>query len=160
MSMLLNPDMPLVPVEHVDPSSGEISVVWRQAFHSDLPSLTQQQFLDESDINSIIARYKVHGVVNSSGREPMYGDFSNMPSYQEALDIVNRGADIFMSLSSDIRGRFDNDPSKFLEFANDEANRDDLIKWGLVPKPDPRAATLDDVVEVLKAKPSEPPEGA
>lgn len=154
MSMLPNADQLLVVGPDVDGV-----IVRRQSFFSDLPSLTQQQFLEESDINNIIARYRLQGVVNSSGRQPMYGDFTNLPSYQEALDIVNRGADIFMSLSSDIRGRFDNDPSKFLEFANDKSNVDDLIKWGLVPKADPRAATLDDVVEVLKAKPSEDPKG-
>lgn len=154
MSMLPNADQLLVVGPDVDGV-----IVRRQSFCSDLPSLTQQQFLEESDINNIIARYRVQGVVNSSGRQPMYGDFTNLPSYQEALDIVNRGADIFMSLSSDIRGRFDNDPSKFLEFANDKSNVDDLIKWGLVPKPDVRSATLDDVVEVLKAKPSEDPKG-
>lgn len=155
MSMLPNPVMPFVDFER------EGVKHFKQSWQSDLPSLTQQQFLEESDINNIIARYRDTNMVYSSAREPMYGDFTNLPSYQEALDIVNRGADIFMSLPSKVRGEFDNDPSKFLEYANDPAHKEDLVKWGLVPRDAPKVASLDDVVSELKAgRPSEPPKEA
>lgn len=160
MSMLVNSDQPLLQLDVAD-RDGVVTTRWRQSFYSDLPTLTQQQFVEESDINNIIARYRVQGVVNAASQPPMFGDFSNLPSYQEALDIVNRGADSFMALSSDIRARFENDPAKFLEFASDPVNKDQLVVWGLVPKDMPVPATLDDVVSELRAvRPSEPPEGA
>lgn len=167
MSMLPNPDMPLFFNDRIDPETGEVSqpvtvnerreAIRRQSFSSDLPSLTQQQFVEESDINHIIARYRVSGFVPSNGRQPMYDDFSNLPSYQEALDIVNRGADAFMSLSSDVRAQFENDPSKFLDFAGKDENRDQLVKWGVVAPEPIVSKSLDDVYDALTTKSSEEP---
>lgn len=161
MGMLYNPAQPLLRHEVVDAATGEVIAFYEQRFESGEPSLAQQQFVEECDINNIIAKYKVSGLVPGSANQPMYGDFSALPSYQEAMDSINRGNEIFGSLSAEVRARFENDPAQFLEWAKDPANVEDLRKWNLVPPAEVKSATLDDVVTELRAAkpPAEPPEG-
>lgn len=44
------------------------------------PSLTDQSAAKETDRNIIVERYMVHGQAPGSGKQPMYGDFSNLPT--------------------------------------------------------------------------------
>ena len=62
-----------------------------QTFNS-APSLTQQQFKEEADINNIIASYNTTGLLTNplvqSARQPMFGDFSNLP--QDYMQVQNQ----------------------------------------------------------------------
>lgn len=112
------------------------------ALYCDEPSLTVQSFKDECDINQIIARVlKGNDLQHVNSRAAKYGDFSNVPDYQSALDLVNRANGFFMEMSPQIRERFANDPAKMIDFLQDENNYDEAVKLGLlVPKkvdPDP-----------------------
>lgn len=131
-------------------------------------SRTQQSHLKSCDINNIIKRYKVTGLMPQHSRQPMYGDFSNMPDYQGALNIVLRAENTFASLSSDIREKFGNDVEAFLAFAQDPENADTMRDWGFdIPKPDsvaadaagPAPAVLD-AKSIDTAKPAETPKAS
>lgn len=102
------------------------------------PSLAQQQFKDEVDINALMARFKVTGQMPVGASVPSYGDFSGVTDYRTAMDAVNRARDAFMAYPADLRSRFMNDPQKFLEFVSDPVNLDECRKLGLaIPaKPD------------------------
>lgn len=102
------------------------------------PSLAQQSFKDEVDINYLLERFRVTGQMPQGVRVPTYGDFTGLTDYRSALDAVNRANDSFMALPAEVRSRFGNDPQKFIEFASDSNNLDELRKLGLaVPaKPD------------------------
>ena len=63
--------------------------------------------------------------------EPRYGDFSDVPSYQASLHIVAHANEQFAALDAPLRTRFANDPSRFLAFATDPANLDEMVKLGL-----------------------------
>lgn len=103
------------------------------ALYCDDPSLTVQSLKDECDINKIIARYQKSGdLTHVNERVARYGDFSNVPSYQEALDLVSRAENMFMEMSPEVRERFANDPGKMVEFLQDEKNYDEAVKLGLV----------------------------
>ena len=93
-------------------------------------SRTQQSHLKSCDINNIIKRYRVTGLMPQHGREPMYGDFSELPDYQGALNIVLKAENTFASLSSDVREKFGNDVEAFLAFAQDPENAETMRKWG------------------------------
>jgi len=99
------------------------------------PSMTQQQFKEECDINTIVQRFGVTGQLPVTTRMPSYGDFSGVSSYQDALNLVRASGEAFMGLASGVRSRFDNDPGKLLAFLADEANRDEAVKLGLVGPP-------------------------
>jgi phage internal scaffolding protein len=106
----------------------------------DEPSLTQQQFAAEADINNIIARYERTGIlvdplVNRRG-EPIYGDFSNIDSFFEAQVKVAKAKEMFEALPAKIRDRFGGDPGKLIAFVEDEGNRDEAIELGLIERPE------------------------
>jgi len=97
------------------------------------PSLTQQQFADEVNINNIIARYQTTGVLPKGGT-PVFGDFSNIQDFQSAQDAIATAKQAFEALPPYLRRRFNNDPAQLLSFIEDDDNRYEAEKLGLVPK--------------------------
>jgi len=57
-----------------------------------------------------------------------------VPDYQSALDLVNQAESMFMSLPAKIRERFANNPAKMVKFLQDEKNRDEAERLGLIAK--------------------------
>lgn len=114
----------------------------------ELPSMTQQQFKDDADINNIIARYEVTGMLvdplTPVSRTPQFGDFSDMPSYQEAQNVLVAAQNAFMDLPSDIREQFGNDPAKYFDFVQSlkegTADYQKAIELGMI---EPKAAATD-----------------
>jgi phage internal scaffolding protein len=96
------------------------------------PSLAQQQFRDETDINTILRRFNVTGELPNAPISPRYGDFTGISDYKTALDRVIAMDDEFMSLPAPIRAKFDNDPAALLAFLDNDANREEAEKLGLV----------------------------
>jgi len=82
-----------------------------------------------------MAKYQKTGVlqhVNTYAGE--YGDFSDVPDYKTGLERVQAADAMFASLPSAIRDKFHNDPAKFIDFATDEKNLEEMQKMGLAPK--------------------------
>ncbi|AXH75847.1 MAG: internal scaffolding protein [Microviridae sp.] len=99
-------------------------------------SLTQQNFADESDINNIMARYEKTGELPVSNLSPLYGDFTLLPDYMEAQNLIVSAREHFDSLPSKIRDRFHNDPAQFLAFCDDPENAPEMRLLGLLPPSD------------------------
>lgn len=123
------------------------------------PGLTEQGHKEACDINFILARYERTGQLPHMIRQnPVYGDFSSVPEYQQALGVVMFAQEQFDALDAKLRSKFENDPAKFLEFASDPKNRGEMRKMGLLkPEGD---ATLRDVVEAVRSSKSPSPAGA
>lgn len=102
-------------------------------------SLAQQHFEAECNINNIIARYESTGVLgdpfNPGTAQPMYGDFSSVEDFHTAQTIIAHSMEAFNALPAHVRIRFNNDPALMLSFLEEEENRDEAIKLGLVAKP-------------------------
>jgi phage internal scaffolding protein len=111
------------------------------------PSLAQQHFKDECDINNILRQFNITGLLPESPLSPRYGDFSGISDYHTALNRVIAAQDEFDGLPAQIRARFDNDPSKLIEFLENEQNRPEAEKLGLVEK------AAAEVVEAAKVTP-------
>lgn len=99
------------------------------------PSLAQQQFKDDVDINVLLERFKVTGVMPQNIVLPQYGDYTGIADYRTAAEVLRKADNAFMDLPAHIRARFSNDPQRFLEFIADDKNRDEAIRLGLVNKP-------------------------
>ncbi len=96
-------------------------------------SLTQQHMADGCDINQIVPRYQSTGVIDHvAAFKAQYGDFVGLPDYLHSFNLIDDSIALFDDLPADVRERFDNDPGLFLEFANDEANLEEMQKMGLV----------------------------
>lgn len=113
----------------------------------DQPSQTLQSFKDDADINCIIARFENTGVLVDPtvpvSRTPQFGDFSDLPSYQEAQNVIVAANNAFNSLSSKIRERFGNDPAAYFDFVQSlkEGSEDyaEAVRLGIIDKPANRA---------------------
>lgn len=99
------------------------------------PSLAQQSFKDDADINVMLEKFKVTGVMPQGVIMPTYGDFQGVTDYRTAVDAINKATHAFMDMPANIRSRFQNDPQKFLEFCADPKNREEASRLGLVPAP-------------------------
>lgn len=95
------------------------------------PSLAQQAFKDEVDINSILKKYKITGRMPVSVNLPSYGDFSGVSDYRSAAEAMRRASNAFMELPAEVRKRFSNDPQEFLDFSSNPDNVGELRKMGL-----------------------------
>lgn len=111
-------------------SNGSVTTVFNRE-----PSLTRQEFAEECDINTLMARYDTHvigGPGNLPARQPMYFDFADLP--QDLMGYMAFMSDAeasFMSLPAVVRREFDNSAVEFVAFASDPANIDQMRSWGL-----------------------------
>ena len=98
-------------------------------------SLAQQQFKEDSDINTIVNRFMKSGVLPTPVNMPQYIDYEGVFDYQTAMNSVRAADEQFMRMDSKVRARFNNSPQEFLAFFADPANADEAIRLGLaVPK--------------------------
>lgn len=92
---------------------------------------TQQQFKDECDINNIMAKYQVTGVVDHVAKyDGQYGEIPEI-DYHKAMTVIADANSMFEELPSSVRDHFNNDPAGFLKFCEDEENIDKLREWNL-----------------------------
>lgn len=103
-------------------------------------SRTQQSFVEECDVNNILKRYRDLNALPSSAVQPLFGDFSNLPSYHEAMNVVAQANQAFAALPAELRARFQNDPARYLDFVGDDSNYEEARKLGLVPPKPPAEA--------------------
>lgn len=83
-------------------------------------NLAKESFRDECDINKIMARYAKTGHLPGLIQEnPIYGDFSDTPTYMEAVQLVDRAETAFMALPAEVRAECGNEPAVFLERVTD-----------------------------------------
>ncbi len=115
-------------------------------------SLTDQQYLPDCDINTILKRYGATGRLPVDIREGVSGDFSDIGDYQNCLDRINRAKEAFLSLPSHIRDRFGNDPTAYVDFVLDPANTEECIRLGLKVKSVPTPETELDVLKRIEEK--------
>lgn len=123
------------------------------------PSMTKQSFAQETDVNWIVAQYQRTGVLaHRDVHEGNYGEFDHAVDFHEALNIVREAEELFMTVPSNIRNQFENDPGQFLAFVQDPANIEEMREMGLAKpqRPEP-APPADPVPEAPLAQPDSPP---
>jgi len=94
-------------------------------------TLTVQSEKDETDINVIVRRFGLTGVMPQGVRTPTYDDFTGINDYQSALQAMQMANDSFYQMPAEIRSEFDNDPHRFVNFCSDPSNAEKLTSWGL-----------------------------
>lgn len=109
------------------------------------PSLTHPEFRDECDINLVMGRYMVdREMPRPSAHAPRlrYADYESGPAdFFDAQLRLKRAGVAWESLSPAVRQRFSGGPAALLQFLDDESNRAEAIRLGLV-----RAAPSSDGV--------------
>lgn len=130
----------------------------------DLPTMAKQSFKEECDINTIMKKYEKTGLIDHNSRyRGRYEDVSGAVDLHEAMGIVQAAEEAFSSLTAKIRKRFDNEPGKFLEFAQNPENLEAMREMGLAAPTEPAESPPDPPEpEKVPAKPPvpDPPEAA
>lgn len=112
-------------------------------------SRTIQSDAIDADINVIVERYGVTGMLPNNVRIPEYADYEDVFDFRTAQQALIDGENAFMALPAKIRAQFENSPQQFLEFCADPANLDEMRSMGL--------AVPVEVAEVPPATPQDPP---
>lgn len=95
------------------------------------------------DINYLVSRFAAGDATALSKVQGTYGDFTQFPkSYAELLNQVNRGSELFDSLPSDVRAKFDNSLGVFLQSAGSQEWMD---KLGISQPSDPVSANSSEM---------------
>lgn len=99
------------------------------------PSLAQQQFKEECDVNHIMKKYEQTGqIYHVNRKQGVYADLSNLTDYRQMLADVQKAEEAFQSLPAKVRYEFGNDPSKLIHFLQDKNNKSKAIELGLIEK--------------------------
>lgn len=104
-------------------------------------SLTQQHERDEVDINTIVRRFGITQQMPSGVAGGVYGDFTGMSDYEDAVARIDRAKEGFMKLPAEVRDRVGNDPARLISIAQ-SMTVDEFGAW-IAP---PEAAVAPDVV--------------
>lgn len=100
------------------------------------PSLTQQHFSKDADINEIVQRFGIKdGSIPPAPNDPrFYADFTDVVDLRTALDRTIEAVTAFELLPVRLRNRFNNRPAELYEFVLDPANEAEAISLGLLKR--------------------------
>lgn len=93
--------------------------------------LTEQNHKESCDIHSIMRKAQRTGVIEHNNQHA--GSYSEYPQgidFHLAMNTIAEANSMFESIPSHIRKEFDNDPSKFLDFIQNENNREAIEEFG------------------------------
>lgn len=144
--------------EEITYTNGQKGPRSRGAVYGPPESLVDQVGDGLVDVNQIMAKFEKMPTaeqlqaagITSGG---FYADFTDAPDYEQALQITTAAKNQFALLPAQVRGRFENDPKRFLEFVTDPTNGDECIRMGLKKPPEPKKepeTTLRDINQTLK----------
>nr|WAE43817.1 MAG: internal scaffolding protein [Microviridae sp.] len=112
-------------------------------------SLTQQEFADDCNINSMLENQQRTGMISLNQNFPEYSDFTGVTSFQDAIHQIKEAEEQFLTLPPSVRNRFNNDPHQLITFLQDTNNRKEAEDLGIV-----QSKTLPNVKEKEEVKPS------
>lgn len=113
----------------------------RRVLHSfdGLKSMTQQNFKQECDINSILENYRKTGTPLSNPQfNEQIVDVSTYGDFQDSMNKIRESVELFEQLPAVLRKKMDNDPANLPAYL--EENAEEAIKYGLMTK---KEAPLD-----------------
>ena len=121
-------------------------------------SRTKQSQKAECDVNNILKKFRETGIITHRNTyEGDYGDFTEVPSdYHEAMNLMRRADEMFLSIPADVRERFNNDAGQFLNFVQDPANAEEMYELKLARRPVGKQKAQPEAKPQTKAKPQSP----
>lgn len=112
------------------------------------PTMTEQHHRNEVNINQIMKRARMGGLIPMRAGTPLYGDFRQATDYHDMKNRVIEADRAFLKLPASIRAQFDNDPGALIAYLDNPENLQEAIEMGLV---DP--SRVED--QVIPDKPTE-----
>lgn len=116
-------------------------------------SLAVQSAFEETDINTIVRRFHVTGQLPQGVAVPSFIEFNEVFDYQTAMNVLLEANKAFMQMPAEVRARFGNDPAEFVAFVDNDANREEAERLGVIVKK--RDEVRDRTEEVQKEAPAD-----
>lgn len=110
-------------------------------------SRTKSEFAEEANINNIVRRANISGVLPQGQRQALFGDFSEVQTYEEAQTQISEANESFLHLSAEVRAKFNNNVADLLDFIDDPANKEEAITLGLLQPETPTISSANEVLE-------------
>lgn len=98
---------------------------------NEMEDMCKQSFKDECDINTIVKRFNVTGLLPQSAKVPRYDLFENVIDFHTAMNAIAEARESFDMLPAEVRAKFQNDPGKFVDFCSKKENLPEMRKLGL-----------------------------
>jgi hypothetical protein len=103
--------------------------------HNPKHALTEQSHQNSCDINLILAQFMETGIMpNMKQKTPQYADVSEI-DFQDIQNQLATAKTLFEELPDPVKAQFDNEPFKFLAFAENPENNQALVEMGLASAP-------------------------
>lgn len=80
---------------------------------------TIQSAKDECDLNVMVRRFGVTGVIMGIQPPPAMEEFGEIFDYQTAMNTIRKADESFAAMSAETRARFDNNAARFVKFCTD-----------------------------------------
>ena len=107
-------------------------------------SVTDQSQALDSDINTIVARYKQTGIFpDISKTASQFIDCTTVTSFQDAHNQISEAKSLFNQFPAHIRALMDNNPAKAEQFLSDPRNLPLMEKYGLATITPPTPPVID-----------------
>lgn len=99
---------------------------------------THKSFAKDADINNIMGKYAKTGILVDPlkvdmGRQPRFGDFSDIPDFGHTLNRIKQAQDDFMTLPAAVRAKFNNNVENLLHFLADPKNIKEAVSLKILP---------------------------
>lgn len=141
-----------MPIQYRDGNNYDSDTVSREtATVFEDESLTIQSAEEEANINTIVRRFGITGQLPQDLQMPQSGDFTNVPDFHTAMNLIRTTQTEFLKVPPEVRARFGNDPAAFMAFLEDDRNRDEASRLGLLKPSDPPPSPM--LVKVVPDKP-------
>lgn len=102
------------------------------------PSMTDQSDKNYLDINTIMRNYAKTGLLPQfKEKVSQYIDTTQIPSYMDAHEQIQRASELFNQLPSPIRKLMDNNPANLEKVISEPKYHDMLIEYGILEKQKP-----------------------
>lgn len=108
---------------------------------NDQPSLTQQQFTEDADINTIAHRFGLNQIPVAPVDPAAFRDTTGDPDLAQILSAQNEARENFMALPAKLRRRFHDSPRELWDFVMDPENAEEAVRLGILRKPAEPALT-------------------
>lgn len=99
------------------------------------PSLTQQSFREDADINVLAKRFGLTDVPLGPIDPSAFRDTTHDPDLRQVLEYQRTARDEFMRLPAKLRRRFHDSPQELWDFIQDPENQEEIVRLGLLTRP-------------------------
>lgn len=128
----------------------------RDGTHTGTETPTIQSAKDEADINVMVRRFGITGVITGVQMPPAIREFQDAFDFQSSMNVIRRAQESFSAMSAETRAEFNNDPARYVNFCTAKDSKGKLKnlvrmrEMGLaVPEPVPVPVPPPMKVEVV-----------